>query len=350
MTLKPWHNYLKLVAPTALFTAVDIGLSNLSLEYVTLSTYTVLKSTSPLCVLVTSALLGVEPLVKSTWQPLSSRFINKFVQYWKYMVVVGGVVTGISLMAIDTSESSSSSNHAGHNTTSTSAEDSYSAGMALYGMFLVLTAAVMSGLRWAFCQKLMMSYSASEYYSQLQDSQELSIMREVTELEPIESPAKSESWTARLRTVYLLTPLMSMFLFVLALIIEHPQLNPSKKGHHMPAEYSNGFIVLLLSLPAPVAIAVIMSELTVLDKSSPFQLSLMGMLKECAGILVGLVVFHDHIGVIGWTGMSVVMASIWFNHHSNGNSSPHSRQTATAAVTTPTFALQETLADEPDDY
>lgn len=56
----PWTDYLKKVAPTALATALDIGLSNWSFLYITVSLYTMTKSSAVLFILFFSLLFKLE--------------------------------------------------------------------------------------------------------------------------------------------------------------------------------------------------------------------------------------------------------------------------------------------------
>nr|XP_033770908.1 solute carrier family 35 member C2 isoform X2 [Geotrypetes seraphini] len=57
-----WTEYLKRVAPTALATALDIGLSNWSFLYITVSLYTMTKSTCVLFILFFSLLFKLEEM------------------------------------------------------------------------------------------------------------------------------------------------------------------------------------------------------------------------------------------------------------------------------------------------
>ncbi|XP_075702557.1 solute carrier family 35 member C2 [Rhinoderma darwinii] len=58
----PWSDYIKKVAPTALATALDIGLSNWSFLYITVSLYTMTKSSAVLFILFFSLLFKLEEL------------------------------------------------------------------------------------------------------------------------------------------------------------------------------------------------------------------------------------------------------------------------------------------------
>lgn len=55
-----WEDYFKRVVPTAVAASVDISVSNASFLFVTVSLYTMCKSTSIIFLLVFAIVLGVE--------------------------------------------------------------------------------------------------------------------------------------------------------------------------------------------------------------------------------------------------------------------------------------------------
>ncbi|XP_036273617.1 solute carrier family 35 member C2 isoform X6 [Pipistrellus kuhlii] len=57
-----WTDYLRRVAPTALATALDVGLSNWSFLYITVSLYTMTKSSAVLFILIFSLIFKLEEL------------------------------------------------------------------------------------------------------------------------------------------------------------------------------------------------------------------------------------------------------------------------------------------------
>lgn len=57
-----WADYLRRVAPTALATALDVGLSNWSFLYITVSLYTMTKSSAVLFILIFSLIFKLEEL------------------------------------------------------------------------------------------------------------------------------------------------------------------------------------------------------------------------------------------------------------------------------------------------
>ena len=59
-----WPDYFKKVVPNGVATGLDIGLSNYSLVFITLSFYVMCKSTTPLFLLVFAIAWGIE---KPSW-------------------------------------------------------------------------------------------------------------------------------------------------------------------------------------------------------------------------------------------------------------------------------------------
>jgi solute carrier family 35, member C2 len=107
------RDHRKKAVPTAVATSLDIGLSNLSLKMITLSFYTMCKSSSLIFVLMFAFLLRLE-------KP-SLRLI----------LVITFIAAGVLLMVFTTTT------------------------FSLVGLFLVLGASFMGGLRWGLTQLLL---------------------------------------------------------------------------------------------------------------------------------------------------------------------------------------------------
>lgn len=109
-------SYAKQIVPCSVASAGDIGLSNLSIMFVSLSLYTMLKTSSLIFVLLFGLLFKLE----------------KF--HWKLVIIVMVMTALVVLMVLkpldDTDDSTT-------------------------GILLVLLAAMMSGLRWSFTQLLL---------------------------------------------------------------------------------------------------------------------------------------------------------------------------------------------------
>lgn len=110
--LLDWPTYAKKIIPTGLISALDIGLSNWSLVFITVPLYTMVKSTSILFILFFALLLKLEKL------------------RWSLIVVVALISSGLFLFVFKMTE------------------------FNLFGFVLCLCAAATGGLRWTLSQLL----------------------------------------------------------------------------------------------------------------------------------------------------------------------------------------------------
>ncbi|XP_076019443.1 solute carrier family 35 member C2-like [Genypterus blacodes] len=111
--LLSWRDYLRKVAPTALATALDIGLSNWSFLFITISLYTMTKSSAVLFILFFSLVFKLE-------EP------NPFL-----IVVVGLISSGLFMSTFKSTQ------------------------FNLEGFIMVLMASFIGGIRWTLTQVLM---------------------------------------------------------------------------------------------------------------------------------------------------------------------------------------------------
>ena len=109
----PWGVWWRRYAPVSFMTGLDYGASNLSLVYITLSFYTMVKSSSPLFLLLFAFLLRLE-------QPS-----------WKLTGIMGVIMSGVMLSVYGELK------------------------FDLFGFVLVLSAAFLAGCRWGYVQILL---------------------------------------------------------------------------------------------------------------------------------------------------------------------------------------------------
>lgn len=112
-----WSVYIKRVGPTAVATALDIGFSNWSLMFITISLYTMCKSTAIIFILGFALILGLE----------------KF--HYLLFVIVLLIVGGLIMFTYESTE------------------------FNLTGFILVMSASAVSGVRWATAQILLQKKS-----------------------------------------------------------------------------------------------------------------------------------------------------------------------------------------------
>eukprot|EP00884_Botryococcus_braunii_P017261 jgi/Botrbrau1/4218/Bobra.0044s0018.2 len=108
-----WSNYFSQVVPNGVCTGLDIGLSNFSLSLITLSFYTMCKSTTPIFLLVFAFLWGIE-------RPS-----------WSLAGVVAVISLGLTLLVAGETQ------------------------FNMVGFVLVMLASMLSGLRWTITQVLL---------------------------------------------------------------------------------------------------------------------------------------------------------------------------------------------------
>jgi len=60
-----WKTFLGVSIPCGFITALDVGLSNLSLVRITITFFTMIKSSSPIWVLISAFLFGLEKMTCS---------------------------------------------------------------------------------------------------------------------------------------------------------------------------------------------------------------------------------------------------------------------------------------------
>ncbi|KAK9813893.1 hypothetical protein WJX73_003560 [Symbiochloris irregularis] len=108
-----WHAYSRQVVPNGVSTGLDIGLSNYSLSLITLSFYTMCKSTTPVFLLCFCFLWGIE-------RPS-----------WSLAGVVGIISVGLTLLVFGETQ------------------------FDLAGFIVVMFASMLSGLRWTITQLLL---------------------------------------------------------------------------------------------------------------------------------------------------------------------------------------------------
>ena len=66
-----WHVYVRKVASIGITSALDIGFSNWSFEFITISLYTMTKSTCIIFILGFAILFGLEKKVQTIYQIIS---------------------------------------------------------------------------------------------------------------------------------------------------------------------------------------------------------------------------------------------------------------------------------------
>lgn len=226
--------YFTRISPCGTATALDIGLGNFSLRFITLTFYTMCKSSVLAFVLVFAFLFRLE---KPTW---------------RLCLIIFFMTVGVVMMV--TGE----------------------AAFEVRGFILVMSASFCSGFRWSLTQILLLRNKATS------------------------NPFSS---------IFFLTPVMFVVLFVLALPAEKPAAIIA--GIKDLAQNQGGFKSFILILfPGTLAFAMVSAEFALLQRSSVVTLSVCGIFKEVLTISAAGLVFGDELSPINVSGLVVTILSI----------------------------------------
>ena len=249
--------YIRQIFPCSIASAGDIGLSNVSISLITLSLYTMLKTSSLMFVLLFGLLFKLE---KFNWR----------------LIFIVAIMTISVIMMTDKPELGSSSSSS-----------------SSVGIFMVLMASMLSGLRWSFTQILL----------------------------------KKNPYTPNsISTIFYISPGMCIILFSLGLIFEG-------WTNFINSEIwiTKGLIttIILLIIPGVLAFMMTLCEFKLLTVAQVITLSVAGIFKELLTIILSSIIFGDKLSLINILGLILTFMDIlWYNYyryyenedHNNGNS------------------------------
>lgn len=226
--------YLTRISPCGTATALDIGLGNFSLRFISLTFFTMCKSSVLGFVLVFAFLFKLE---KPTW---------------KLCAIIIFMTVGVVLMV--------------------SGEAAFNA----LGFILVMSASLCSGFRWSLTQILLLRNRATS------------------------NPFSS---------IFFLTPVMFLALFILAVPIEGPAAVIAGI-HDLSASKGALLGTLILLFPGGLAFLMVAAEFALLKRTSVVTLSVCGIFKEVLTISAASMTFGDELSPINVSGLVVTIASI----------------------------------------
>lgn len=226
--------YLTRIGPCGTATALDIGLGNFSLRFISLTFFTMCKSSVLAFVLLFAFLFRLEK------------------PSWRLGLIILLMSAGVVMMV--------------------AGETAFNA----LGFILVMTASFCSGFRWSLTQILL-----------------------------LRNPATSNPFSS----IFFLTPVMFLALFVLALPIEGTA--DVIEGIRLLAETKGAVLgVLIMLFPGALAFLMVAAEFALLKRTSVVTLSVCGIFKEVLTISAAGAVFGDELSPINVSGLVVTIASI----------------------------------------
>ncbi|KAG7904854.1 hypothetical protein KL907_003070 [Ogataea polymorpha] len=304
--------YITKILPCALASAGDIGLGNSSLKYITISLYTMLKSsavliftlfwgfllrlekvTLKLC-LITFIMTGsVMMMVYGQGEPSNETSPSaveeeagemklRFVRH--LMKRAASVYLGVrddeqqSDALVSGSTLVSSSSVTGATSKASAALDTLTASSIIIGCFLVLLASCMSGLRWALTQIVL----------------------------------RGNRYTKNpILTIFYLSPAMCISLIIMGSQVEGIG---NFLGSQVWETYGILGTCLLLLFPGFLAFCMTLSQFIILQYAPLLTLSIAGIVRELITIFLGWLIFGDHLNAINMLGILITLGDIaWYN-------------------------------------
>nr|CAG8583994.1 3210_t:CDS:2 [Entrophospora candida]CAG8595542.1 13460_t:CDS:2 [Entrophospora candida] len=228
------HSYVTRVIPCAVTAGLEICMANASLVYVTLSFYTMVKSSTPIWVLLFAFLFHLE-------QP---RIL--------LILIIAVISIGVILTVAGETK------------------------FDLIGFLLVLSAAIISGLRWTLTQILLQ---------------------------------KEEGIDDPISTLYYISPVMFALMLILSLIFENPLFVFSTSMHFHDFTTSLQTFGLML-IGGLLAFCMTVAEFALIKNTSTVTLSVAGISKEVLIITLSVIIYHDVMTSINLLGLVISIFGI----------------------------------------
>jgi len=235
-----WNTYLSVAIPCGLVTSFDVGLSNLALVRITMTFYTMVKSSSPIFVVISAYCFGIEKITPALILTV-------------IVISAGEMLTVLGEVEFDS-----------------------------IGFILVLSAAILSGMRWTVVQ---------------------------LKLQTLEPKLKSTVATMRI-----LSPFMLISMLALSFAFEEPW-NKFGANNHSGTSYFAGpweilYTVGLGLFGAFLAICMITCEFYLIMESTAVILMIGGVVKELTTILLGVGIMGDQLNTTNALGVLVVFSGV----------------------------------------
>lgn len=270
-----WKYYAKYIIPTAIATAGDIGLGNISFKYVPFTVYTIVKSSTIAFVLFFGCLFKVE------------------VPSWRLFIIVTLMFCGVVMMGLKPINSDSSQTHGEIQET--------------FGVILVVISCALGGFRWVYVQ-VILNHKKNTIVLSPNDGDELMAA---------DKPATKKNPVI---TLYQLALPMTILLFSTSFIVERPIPDVlhseliTWEGHSKLAALLRGLA--LLTLPSCLVFILTMCEFGILQLAPVLTLSVTGIIKELFTVFLGMLVFNERLGFYNWLGMIVVLIDVcYYNYY-----------------------------------
>ncbi|KAF2354149.1 Sugar phosphate transporter domain [Trinorchestia longiramus] len=280
-----WDIYCTKVLPAGAAAGLDIGLSQWSLEFITVTLYTMSKSTALIFILFFAILFKLEEMK------------------WSIVVLAFLIAGGLVMFTYKYTQ------------------------FNLFGFALVMTASLLSGLRWTLSQILM-------------QKSELGLSHPVD-------------------LVYHVQPWMALSLLPLAAAMEGTSLAGSEVGFNYKDLATAGQMWCRVLLGAFIAFCMEISEYYVVSCTSSLTFSISGVAKEIATLALAVSYSQEHLSAINKAGLVLCVLGIALHvylkthqlpdHQSSSTASRNISSNGTAASKFSTESVQPLLSDTQSD-
>jgi len=245
--------YFTTIVPCAIASTLDIALSNCSLKHISLSMYTMVKSSAPIFVMLSSFIFGLE---KPNLQLIL-------------------IITIIALGTILTVRDEFKFN--------------------LYGILLCFAAALSSGIRWSLTQ-IIIEYNISHEAMRGEENQR---QRDMT--------------TGPIHTIFFLSPIIAIVLGMLSLVFDG--FNSIIHSEHFSNSLSIGITLSLFMIGGIITFVLILAEYKVVEDTSVLTFSISGIIKELLIIGLSVAIFKDNITFMNYLGATLSIFGILIYHY-----------------------------------
>ncbi|KAL4448483.1 hypothetical protein ABPG75_005702 [Micractinium tetrahymenae] len=240
-----WREYARKVVPNGVATGLDIGLSNYSLVYITLSFYVMCKSTTPLFLLVFAIAWGIEK------------------PSWSLAAVVSVISAGLLLLVYGETK------------------------FHLVGFILVMSAAMLAGLRWTITQVLLQGGPGHG----------------------------SRKHGGPVEVLFQLTPVMGITLLILSLA--HEQLWETLPGSPYFASLPRTLLSIAIIFGfALVAFCMVVAEFALIANTSALTFMVAGTFKEIVTVAAAVIFLGENFTWVNGLGLLVLILGVvlfnWF--------------------------------------
>ncbi|GMH87328.1 hypothetical protein TL16_g10820 [Triparma laevis f. inornata] len=264
------RTFILLGLPIGLFASLDIALSNLSLVSITISMYTIIKSSSPLFVLSFAFLFRLE---KPSLHLLAVIF---FISIGELITVHKPSSVSPSITFNSTNTSIADIGYCG-DTSSADEQTTSHTGNEPLGILWCLLASMFSGLRWTLVQ-LILKNLPDEYQSPFV-------------------------------TIRLTSPFMWITIVVMSFLVE-PWSHIFNESVYFES-FERCFQTFCIAAGGGLlAVLMILSEFSLILNSSAVVLTIGGVVKELCTILLGVIVFNDIVTELNLIGFAVVLLGV----------------------------------------